>query len=153
MVDASRRAAAKGARGGRSNALFVVAAAETFPTELWDIAGAVTVNFPWGSLLRGLLAQDMPILAGLGRLLGPNGRLEAVVSAVARDGLTLPDESDLLAGYRAAGLDLSEYRQATGEEIANRRTSWARRLGAGRDRPVWRIVAVALAERQHRGGS
>lgn len=142
MVDASRRAAAKAARGGRPNALFVVAAAETLPTELSGIASAVTVNFPWGSLLRGVLAQNLPILAGLGRLLGPNGRLEAMVSAVAHDGLTLPDESDLLAGYRAAGLDLSEYWQATGEEIADRRTSWARRLGVGHDRPVWCIVAV-----------
>ena len=153
MIASSRRADAKAARGGRPNALFLVAAAETLPTELSGIAGGVTVNFPWGSLLRGVLAQDMPILAGLGRLLGPNGRLEAMVSAVARDGLTLPGDSDLRAGYRVAGLDLSQYRQATTQEIAERPTSWARRLGAGRDRPVWRIAAFARAVRDHPEGS
>ena len=153
MIDSSRRAAAKAARGGRPNALFLVAAAETLPSELSGIAGGVTVNFPWGSLLRGVLAQDMPMLAGLGRLLGPDGRLEAMVSAVARDGQTLPGDSDLRAGYRVAGLDLSEYRQATAREIAERSTSWARRLGAGRDRPVWRIAAFPRAERQFPEGS
>jgi hypothetical protein len=56
MADASRRAARPVKRGGLPNALFVVAAAENLPSELGGWAEAVTVHFPWGSLLRGLLA-------------------------------------------------------------------------------------------------
>ncbi len=57
MAEASRRAARPAARGGVANALFVVAAAERPPIELLGIADEVTINFPWGSLLRGALAM------------------------------------------------------------------------------------------------
>ena len=58
MAEASRRAARPAARGGVSNALFVVAAAERPPMELLAIADELTINFPWGSLLRGALGID-----------------------------------------------------------------------------------------------
>ena len=46
MVEASRRAARATKRGGLSNALFVVAAAEAVPAELDGRADALTVHFP-----------------------------------------------------------------------------------------------------------
>jgi 16S rRNA (adenine(1408)-N(1))-methyltransferase len=51
MVEASRRAAGPARKGGLDNALFVLAAAEAPPAELWALAARVTVLFPWGSLL------------------------------------------------------------------------------------------------------
>jgi 16S rRNA (adenine(1408)-N(1))-methyltransferase len=85
MATASRRAAAKPSRGGLPNALFVVAAAEALPNELDGVADLVTVHFPWGSLLRGLLAVDPAIMAGLTRVLRPGGSLRLLVSATVRD--------------------------------------------------------------------
>ena len=58
MAKSSRRAARPVSHGGVPNALFVVAAAERPPTELLSIADELTINFPWGSLLRGALAFD-----------------------------------------------------------------------------------------------
>ena len=45
--------------------LFLQAAAEDLPTELQGIANEVHVNFPWGSLLRGVATGDAVILKSL----------------------------------------------------------------------------------------
>ena len=147
MREAARRAAAKQSRGGCPNAIFVVAAVEALPAGMAGFAGRVTVNFPWGSLLRGCLGQEPAVLHRLAVLLDDGAELEALVSLVDRDGLVSPSEEHLRVSYRAASLDLQEYRQATSGEIATCRSSWARRLGAGLSRPVWRITAVR--RRQH----
>ena len=63
MAEASRRAARPARRGGLPNALFVVAAAEALPPELDGVADVVTIQLPWGSLLRGALALDEDVAA------------------------------------------------------------------------------------------
>ena len=63
----------------------MVAAAEALPPELDGLAGLVTVHFPWGSLLRGLLAADPAVLGGLARVLAPGGTLSMLVSSTAGD--------------------------------------------------------------------
>src|SRR5207249_2947150 len=42
-------------RTAPSNALYVIADAGSLPRELYGLASRITINFPWGSLLRGLL--------------------------------------------------------------------------------------------------
>ena len=87
MAEASRRAARPAGRGGLPNALFVVTGIETPPPELAGLADTVTVDFPWGSLLRGLVGLDARATAGLGGLVRPGGRVETLVSVAGRDGL------------------------------------------------------------------
>lgn len=146
MAPASRRAARPGQRGGISNALFVVAAAERPPAELLAIADELTINFPWGSLLRGTLAVDDAVARGIAALLKPGASLTALVSVTARDGLGLGAidehrEASLLAGRWANhGLQLVSICPATEAEVAATLSTWARRLGVGRTRPAWRIV-------------
>ena len=67
-ADAASMREAAGRRSGVANALFVVAAAESLPEELTSIADRATVYFPWGSLLRGLVTGDGPVLANLERV-------------------------------------------------------------------------------------
>jgi 16S rRNA (adenine(1408)-N(1))-methyltransferase len=147
MATASRRAAAKPSRGGLPNALFVVAAAEALPHELDGVADLVTVHFPWGSLLRGLLAVDPAIMAGLTRVLRPGGSLRLLVSATVRDrgvGVAPLQAASLeaLAGsYAGWGLALCEVRPATPVEVAGAHSSWGKRLGAGTRRPAWLLRA------------
>jgi Methyltransferase domain len=64
MAEASWRAARRSERGGLPNAVFVVAAAEALPPELDGVADLVTIQFPWGSLLKGLLDADPRVMAG-----------------------------------------------------------------------------------------
>ena len=135
MSDSSRRASR--GRTALPNALFAVAAAERPPEPLHRLAGSLTVNFPWGSLLRGLLGEDDAVLAGVARLMAPGADGSVLLSVVARDGLPpIPAAAALGSAYERHGLELVEMRPATPDEVATSGSSWAKRLRAGRDRPV-----------------
>ena len=147
MAEASRRAARPARKGGLPNALFVAGAAETPPAELCGIADTVTVWFPWGSLLRGVLGLDDAAVGGLAALVRPEGgRVEALVSVTAHDrldglaSLDGPAIGRLAAAHGRFGLALVSVAPATAEEVRASRSSWGRRLlAAGSDRPVWRL--------------
>jgi 16S rRNA (adenine(1408)-N(1))-methyltransferase len=95
------------------------------------------VNFPWGSLLRGVLGHDDAVLAGIARLLAAGAQGMALVSVLPRDGVpALPPPAELANAYALHGLSLVEARPATREEVAASGSSWAKRLQAGRARPV-----------------
>jgi 16S rRNA (adenine(1408)-N(1))-methyltransferase len=147
MATASRRAAAKSSRGGLPNALLVVAAAEALPPELDGLADLVTVHFPWGSLLRGLLAADLAILGGLARVMRPGATLSMLVSSTARDrgaGVGPIGERILAAlavDYALHGLELTRVRPATAADVAAAHSTWGKRLGAGTRRPAWLLRA------------
>jgi 16S rRNA (adenine(1408)-N(1))-methyltransferase len=143
MAESSRRAA----RRGPANAIFLAAGADTLgDTELACRADLVTVTFPWGSLLRGVLGLDEAALAGVGALAAPGGRVEVLASVIPSDGIegiaTLDPtyEPEIRRAWAAAGLELLSMRPATPAEVAASGSSWARRLGATRAaRPVWRL--------------
>jgi 16S rRNA (adenine(1408)-N(1))-methyltransferase len=143
MADASRRAARGVRRGGLVNALFVAAAAESLPLELDGIAASLTVHFPWGSLLRGLVSADSGILAGVTRVTRPGAHVTLLLSVTERDHVAGLDRLDAAAveriacGYAAHGLALIDGRPATKAEVAASRSTWAARLGAGDRRPAW----------------
>jgi 16S rRNA (adenine(1408)-N(1))-methyltransferase len=146
MAESSRRAARAGHKGGLPNALFVVAAAERPPDELRAIAAEVTILFPWGSLLRGALALDdaAEAVGGIASLVAPGGTVRALVSIDRRDRLTIPaldttDGTDVAARWACHGLTLTAFEPATPGVVGASGSSWARRLGAGRDRRVWRL--------------
>jgi 16S rRNA (adenine(1408)-N(1))-methyltransferase len=147
MMTASRRAAARPARGGLPNALFVVAAAEALPAELDGVADLVTVHFPWGSLLRGLVGADPATMTGLARVLRPGASLQLLLSSTARDhsaGVAPIQAATLRAlaeSYAAWGLAVTELRPATVADVADAHSTWAKRLGAGTRRPAWLLRA------------
>jgi 16S rRNA (adenine(1408)-N(1))-methyltransferase len=135
MADSSRRACR--GRTALPNALFAVAAAERPPQPLHGVAGSLTVNFPWGSLLRGLLGEDDAVLAGLAQLMAPGAPGTVLLSVVRRDGMPpVPPWGALATAYERHGLELVEMRPAGPDEVSASRSSWAKRLRAGRDRPV-----------------
>lgn len=134
MADASRRAAR---RGALPNALFAVAAAEQPPPALHARADELTITFPWGSLLRGVLGAEDRVLAGVAALLAPGATARVLVSVVPRDGVPpIPAAERLAAAYAPHGLALVEARAATPAEVAASGSSWAKRLRAGTARPV-----------------
>lgn len=158
MAESSLRAARPARKGGRPNAIFVVAAAERPPAELAGVAAEVTITMPWGSLLRGALALDDACAAsdGIAALLAPGGIVRVLLSVDPRDRLDLPaledvDAVDLASRWRRHGLALLTFRSVDAAEIAASDSSWSRRLAAGRDRTVWRIELSA--ERRRRPGT
>jgi 16S rRNA (adenine(1408)-N(1))-methyltransferase len=146
MAEASRRAE----RRGPANALFLAAAAEALPDSfLAGRADLVTVAFPWGSLLRGLLAVDggSAALAGTASALRCGGDLEVLTSVMPTDGvagLSVLDKSAepaIRCAWQAAGLELTGFEPADASTLASIASSWSRRLrGGGSDRPVWRLT-------------
>jgi 16S rRNA (adenine(1408)-N(1))-methyltransferase len=104
---------------------------------LHGLADSLTLHFPWASLLRGTLGHDHDALAGLAQLLAPEAVGTALVSVLPRDGVpAIPEAGALAQAYARHGLALVEARPATPAEVAASGSSWAKRLRAGRERPV-----------------
>lgn len=154
MEDAARRAARKPARGGAPNAVFVAADATAPPAALAGRASLVTVNYPWGSLLRAVAAPEAEGLAAVAGPLRPGGRLVALLNASASDDssyaerLELPPldggqvREALVPGWEAAGLSVEEVRVLEPGEAPPHRTSWGQRLVRGSGRETLLVSAV-----------
>ena len=146
MADVARRAAAKPARGGVANALFVVASAEALPPGLSSQASLVTVNYPWGSLLRTLALPDPDGMRAVVGLLQSGGRLISLLNASVTDDrdygerLGLPALEDahveerLVPGWKESGLDGVTWHRLGADEEPAHHTTWGRRLVRGSNR-------------------
>jgi 16S rRNA (adenine(1408)-N(1))-methyltransferase len=138
MAESSRRAAGPARKGGLPNAAFVFAAAETPPAALCGVAALVTVQFPWGSLLRGCVGAEPVVARGVASLVASGGVLELLLAPAVRDRLDgVPTEPAALvdavgATFAPLGFDLIVRHLATYAEIAASGSTWARRLGAAR---------------------
>jgi 16S rRNA (adenine(1408)-N(1))-methyltransferase len=136
--------------------LYVQAAAETLPAELDAIADQLVVNFPWGSLLRGVVGGDQAILSNLRKLCKADAILNVVISIDPlkdrsenlRLGLPEIDErylrETLPSRYAKAGFTVLEIKPVAENSWTQLRTSWAKRLRSGPTREFFRIVARAI---------
>ena len=141
----SDKAGRKPARGGLDNALFVSAAAEDLPGPLAGAADEIIINYPWGSLQRGVVEPQASLLENLAGLAGPAGaRFLFLINASVfrneeyRDRLALPAldadraHRELVPAYLEADFRLDRVEELAGD--APHHTSWGRRLvrGSGR---------------------
>jgi 16S rRNA (adenine(1408)-N(1))-methyltransferase len=146
MADVARRSSAKPSRGGVPNALFLVASAEALPAVLSSKASLVSVNYPWGSLLRTLVLPDREGMRDVVGLLQPAGRLIALLNASVTDDreygerLGLPPLEDahvderLVHGWQKSGLEAVSWHRLEPDEEPSHHTTWARRLVRGSNR-------------------
>lgn len=160
LCEASLRSASRAAAG---NALFVVADALALPPELGAAATHVTVNFPWGSLLRGLLDGHPGLLAGLAAVGSGGAALEISLNAgaLAKAGWTLEAGSRRVSAVlRDAGVAVGATSLFGPADLRRWPTTWAKRLAFGRDPRASRIGAtlagptrLASVRHQRRSGS
>lgn len=138
MVEASRRAARGARKGGFPNAGFILATAESPPSALQGSADLVTVRFPWGSLLRGVVGAHPAVAAGVAGVVSPCGSLQLLLATARRDGLDgVPTSTDDLVGgvaraFGPYGFDVEDVRTPTPAEAKASGSTWAKRL----DRPA-----------------
>jgi hypothetical protein len=140
-VDACRENLVDASRKAPPNALFLIANALDLPEELSGLAARLTIHFPWGSLLDGLLCADPGLMRGLSAIACPGARLDVLLNAgaLAEAGL------DLERGVRmvqdaldAAGLRVTHARRLGAAHLKDYPSTWARRLAFGRDpEAVW----------------
>ena len=104
-------------------------------------ADELTINFPWGSLLRGVLGHDDAVLAGVAALLAPGASGSVLFSLTPRDGMPEP-AGDLAAVYARHGLSVVS-QPVTDVTV---RSSWAKRIRAGSAaRPVTQLSVTTSA--------
>ncbi|MCX6046914.1 MAG: class I SAM-dependent methyltransferase [Chloroflexi bacterium] len=143
-------------KGGLPNALFLQAAVEDLPAELDGSAQEVHVQFPWGSLLRGVVNGEAGVLANLRRVCAPQARLQILLgldpvrdqTEIARLGLNALSEiyldQVLLPRYQNAGFAVTKKQVLSSAEWSQVASSWAKRLRGNSERRLLSLTAHAL---------
>lgn len=143
------------ARGGLPNVLFVQSAVESLPEELRGIATEVQVQFPWGSLLRGVASGDQLVMRNLRSICAPTARLQVTIGLDPErdrcewDRLGLPEISKdyiftiLAERYQRAGFSIIEVKAGPLSGLTQVPTSWGRRLQESTSRSLVSITAEA----------
>ena len=135
-VDACRENLREASRRNQGNALFVIANARSLPAELYGLATQVTINFPWGSLLQGLLEAEPGLMAGLSAVSQPGALLEVRLNAgaLAEAGYSLEKGTALVwDNLLAHGFGLRVPAKLDVQSLRGYPTTWSRRLAVGRD--------------------
>lgn len=139
------RISKKPSRGGISNILYVVANAEDLPQELNNLAKTIYINFPWGSLLKGLVLGSRRILTSIVRISSNPASLEMRINyslfsdPIPLEIQDLPEltfdylDNELAPLYAKSGITLIERKTLAKEEVKNIPTTWAKKLGYGRE--------------------
>jgi 16S rRNA (adenine(1408)-N(1))-methyltransferase len=135
-IDTCRENLHERSRTQTRNTLFAIAGAQNLPRELDGRVARLTINFPWGSLLNGLLDAEPAVLDGLSRVSEPIAALEIRLNggALAEAGTTLE------AGASRIRENLSRLGWQPGNPMLMQAptlrefpSTWARRLAVGRD--------------------
>ncbi len=135
-IDACRENLRAISRKAPRNALYIIANALALPQELHGLAGHITINFPWGSLLAGLLGDDQALLDGLRVITRPGTVLEVRLNS----GALVAAGWSLEAGGAQVrqvlcdgGFDVGPLVWLDSHALRTCPTSWAKRLAYGRD--------------------
>lgn len=147
-LDACRENLRAASRRLPPNALFVIANALELPQELHGVASRLAVNFPWGSLLEGLVRGDPGLLNGLLALCREGAGLEVRLNgeALARLGLALEaGGAQIQQALAQAGFKMQPMQAIDVCALRAIPATWARRLAFGRD------PRALLLRGQHRG--
>jgi 16S rRNA (adenine(1408)-N(1))-methyltransferase len=147
-VDSCRENLREYSRSKLQNMLFVVASAQSLPTELNGSACHITINFPWGSLLESLLTGDSKLMSGLESVSNSATSIDLRLNggALAEAGTTLETGAEKIYDHLIrSGWQIERPVMMNGNALKNFPTTWARRLAHGRD-PRAIILSGSLAE-------
>ncbi len=131
-----------------ANVLFVVGSIEIMPQELESFANKITVNLPWGSLLKEIVKPNPSILK---KYLKQDGELEILLgydrnlepSETAR--LEIPElDDELLANtivpaFQNDGFSLVEKSEISRTSLKKVNTTWGNKLTFGKERKIFRL--------------
>lgn len=148
MAESARRAGRRPERDGAPNAVFIASSVEALPEELSPIADRVTIHFPWGALLRGVICAEREIVSPIARIARPGAVVRILVSVTDTEratGLTSLDRDAAAAvapAFGVYGLELVTVRRATEADVREAHSTWAKRLGAGTRREAWLLEFI-----------
>ncbi len=132
------------------NVLYFVASAHALPHELHGLATHLTINFPWGNLLTGLLAMEGSLPRELAVLVRPDAQIEIRLNggALTEVGWTLPAAgAHVTQSLRSAGFRMEPPQLLDVCALRACPTTWAHRLAFGRDPCALYLRGVKTAQR------
>lgn len=135
-LDACRENLHANSRKAPMNALFVIADAQSLPSELTGLASHVSINFPWGSLLESLLNADARLVQGLSSVTRPFVGIDLHLNAdaLAAADWDLETGADRIEDILSASGWMAKSRSCLNSlDLRAIPTTWAKRLAFGRD--------------------
>jgi 16S rRNA (adenine(1408)-N(1))-methyltransferase len=147
-VDACRENLRASSRVAPANALYLIADARALPYALDQRATHITINFPWGSLLNGLLAGEVALLERLAAIARPDALLELRLNAGAltEAGRDIEDGGkQVRQALHRAGFHMQLPITLGPQELRACPTTWAKRLAYGRDPRALYVRGRAVA--------
>ena len=145
----SARIYQKPARGGVENALYVLGNVESLPEELDGIANQVFINFPWASLLKGIILVEGDTWNPIKRICNRGAFIDILFgydqayeeNELERLGLpalsTSYIKNVMTSKLEEKGLKIIEMRSVGTKEIKDCPSSWAKKLSFGRNRQYY----------------
>jgi Putative methyltransferase len=135
-VDSCRENLREHSQAKLQNMLFVIASAQDLPKELSRLISHITINFPWGSLLEGLLSSDSKLMCGLESISRSATSVDLHLNggALAEAGTTLEIGADKIHNnLLQAGWQINTPILMNATALRTFPTTWAKRLAFGRD--------------------
>lgn len=135
-VDSCRENLREHSQAKLQNLLFVIANAQELPHELQGLISHITINFPWGSLLGSLLANDPRLMYGLRSIARTKATLDLRLNsgALVEAGKTLEAGADRVHyNLLRAGWQIKKPSTMDVHALKSFPSTWARRLAVGRD--------------------
>lgn len=126
--------------GGQKNIAFVHSSVETLPSTFSRLADSITINFPWGTLLQGVVTPTPSLLGRVAALGKEKSSLEILVNYTVFEDpnyvkkMNLPPltptyiHTKLPSAYRNAGIDLKTIKI---EKVNKNKTKWGMQLFFG----------------------
>jgi 16S rRNA (adenine(1408)-N(1))-methyltransferase len=151
-IDTCRENLNQVSRKSLPNALYLLANAEALPVELSGLASHITVNFPWGSLLTGLLESGSKVIGNLRMIAQPGATLAIVLNSNARlkEGLSLEQGGAMVRqALQMSGFDVKPPVTLDAMALRHFPTTWAKRLGYGRDPKALSLIAIYPGGQAH----
>jgi len=142
-MDSCREHLHENSRAKLPNMLFVIASAQNLPCDFKGLFSKLTINFPWGSLLEGLLVGDSDLMHGLAFVTKPYAQIEIHLNggALQEKGIGLEEGAERIQRIaNEYGWDLKSACQMEADALRTFPTTWAKRLAYGRDPRAIRLT-------------
>lgn len=145
----------KSARGGLKNCLFVLASIEDMPKELKGVANQVFINFPWGSLLRGIILIEQETWknikyicqkgAIIDLLLGYDKNIDRTEIKRLKLPILTQDyiKNNMAPKLAKQGFKITDLKLVNSSVLKNFPSSWAKKLSYGKDRMYYYLRIIS----------
>lgn len=135
-LDSCRENLREYSRTNLSNLMYVIANAQSLPYELNGLISCITINFPWGSLLQGLLNGDANLFCGLEKISSPHAFINLYLNAGAlnEQGWTLENGvHQIQENLCQVGWQMNGQKEMNIQTLKKIPSTWSKRIAVGRD--------------------